>query len=134
MLDKIQFVEVLEFMTKRNKVSILILLVYSVPYVYLGMYGDKNFRNLLLYGLMIVAMVGLSRYCKRTKRIHVVLIGNILSFLNSYLLTLYLSTDNWDSYFKAFPPTIRTIDFSLIMVVLQMIVLIVTKKDKISIM
>lgn len=119
-------------MTKRNKVSILILLAYCVPYVFLGMYGDKNFHNLWLYGFMIVVMIGLSSYCKKTKRIHIVLVGNTFSFLNSYLLTQYLATENWDSYFKAFPPTIRTIDFSLMMLVLQMIVFVVTKRSKIS--
>ena len=117
-------------MEQRSNVTILIILLYCVPYVFLGMYGDKIYHNLWLYGLMIVAMAGLSRYCRKTKRIHIIMIGNLLSFLSSYLLTQYLATENWNYYFKAFPSTIRTMEFSVIMLIMQIIVCLFTKVTK----
>lgn len=117
-------------MKKRSKVSIFILLAYCVPYVFLGMYGDYTFSTILLYVLAIVIMTVLSIYCKKTKRIFIALVGNVVSFWTSYLFTLCLATENWSYYFKAFPSTISTVYFSLIMLLIQITVLTVTKGNK----
>ena len=48
---------------KKRKFDVLILLIYSVPYVFLGMLGDYLWHSLWLYGLMVAAMVLL--FCAR---------------------------------------------------------------------
>lgn len=50
-------------MSRRKMISLLILIAYSVPYVFLGMYGDRIYHSLWLYGLMAAAMSGLGWYC-----------------------------------------------------------------------
>lgn len=106
-------------MSRRKRVSILILLAYCVPYVFLGMYADKAYHTLWLYGLMVAAMAGLGWYCGKTKRIPVALLGNLLSLLISCLLTQAFVGDDWNYFFKAFPATIRTVQFSGIMLAVQ---------------
>lgn len=106
-------------MKKRNTVSVLILLAYCVPYVFLGMYGDAMYHSLWLYGLMVAAMTGLGWYCGKTRRIPVALLGNLLSLLLSCLLTQVIFGDDWNHFFKAFPATIRTVQFSGIVLAVQ---------------
>lgn len=117
-------------MNKRRKVSIYILMAYCVPYVFLGMYGDYTVGTILMYVLAIAVMTGLSRYCKKTNRILIAVVGNVLSFLSSYLFTLCVATENWSYYFKAFPSTISTVYFSIAMLLIQITVLVVTKGNK----
>lgn len=108
-------------MSKRRMISILVLVAYCIPYVFLGMYGDAMHHSMWLYGLMVVAMLGLSWYCGKSKRILVALRGNLLSLLISYLLTKVFFGEDWGYFFKAFPVTIRTVQFSCIMLVVQAI-------------
>lgn len=108
-------------MNKRAMISSVILIAYCVPYVFLGMYADAIHSSMLLYGFMIAAMLALGWYCGKTRRIPIALLGNLLSFLSSCLLTQMCFGDAWDYYFKAFPATIRTAQFSGIMLVVQVI-------------
>lgn len=114
----------------RRKISIYILLVYCIPYVFVAMYVDFMFSFSLLYIAAIVVMAGLSRYCKKTNRIFIAVVGNILSFLTSYLFTLWFATEDWGYYFMAFPATNSTIFYSLFMLLLQITVLIITKGNE----
>ncbi len=108
-------------MRKQNTISCLILGAYCVPFVFLGMYGDRIYGSLWPYVLMIVAMVGLGWYCGKTKRIPIALLGNLLSLMTSCLLTHCFSGDDWNYFFKAFPATIRTVQFSGILLAVQAI-------------
>ena len=106
-------------MSKRRMISILVLIAYCIPYVFLGMYGDAMHHSMWLYGLMAVAMVGLGWYCGKSKRMLVALLGNLLSLLISCLLTKAFFGEDWGYFFKAFPVTIRTVQFSGIMLAVQ---------------
>ncbi len=108
----------------------MILLVYCIPYVFLGMYVDFIFGRVLMYILALAIMTALSIYCKKTSRIFIAIGGNALTFLTSYLFTAWLATENWSYYFKAFPATLSTIYFSLIMLLIQVTVLVVTKRKE----
>lgn len=108
-------------MSRRKWISLLIVMAYCVPYVFLGMYGDITFFAMWPYGLMALAMAGLGWYCGKTKRIPVALLGNLLSLLTSCLLTQAFAGDDWNHFFKAFPATIRTVQFSGILLAVQAI-------------
>ena len=108
-------------MSRRKMISFVILIAYCVPYVFLGMYGDKTYHALWPYGLMVVVMAGLGWYCGKSKRISIALLGNLLSLLISCLLTQLFVGDDWNYFFKAFPATIRTVQFSGIMLAVQAI-------------
>ena len=96
---------------KLQKRDILILLGYAVPWVFLGMYGDYAFFSVLPYVLTLAAVLALGWYCGRTKRILILLIGNLLSLLTAWLCLKYIATEHWNYYFKAFPVTIRLVQF-----------------------
>ena len=106
-------------MDRRKGISVLILAAYAVPYVFLGMYGDRMYFSLWPYGLMTAAMAALGWYCGKTKRIPVALLGNLLSLVTSCLLTQVFAGEDWNTFFKAFPATIRTVQFSGIMLAVQ---------------
>ena len=108
-------------MRKRRLISILVLIAYCIPYVFLGMYADAMYHSIWLYGLMVLALVGLGWYCGKSKRIPIALLGNLLSLLISCLLTNVFFGEDWGYFFKAFPVTIRTVQFSGIMFVVQAI-------------
>ena len=107
---------------KKRKFDVLILLIYSVPYVFLGMLGDYLWHNLWLYGLMVVAMVGLQIWCIQSKRKIVFALGNILTFLTSCFFTQYIANEAWDYYFKIIPTIARTLQFSGIVLVIQFVI------------
>ena len=104
---------------KKRQFDVLILLIYSVPYVFLGMLGDYRWHSLWLYGLMVVAMVGLLIWCLKTKRLILLGLGNFLTFLTSCFFTQYIATEQWDNYFKIIPIIARTVQFTGIMLVIQ---------------
>lgn len=107
---------------KKRKFDVLILLIYSVPYVFLGMLGDYLWHSMWLYGLMVVAMVGLQIWCIQSKRKLVFIFGNILTFLTSCFFTQYVATEHWDYYFKIIPTIARTVQFSGIVLVIQLVI------------
>ena len=107
---------------KKRQFDVLILLIYSVPYVFLGMLGDYCWHNLWMYGLMIVAMVGLLIWCLKTKRMILLGLGNLLTFLTSCFFTQYIATEQWDIYFKIIPAIARTVQFTGIMLIIQGII------------
>ena len=108
---------------KKRKFDVLILLIYSVPYVFLGMLGDYLWHSLWLYGLMVAAMVGLLIWCIRSKRKIVLILGNALTFLTSCFFTQYVANEAWDYYFKIIPTIARTVQFSCIVLVIQLVIL-----------
>lgn len=107
---------------KKRKFDVLILLIYSVPYVFLGMLGDYLWHSLWLYGFMVAAMVGLLLWCIQSKRTVVLILGNLLTFLTSCFFTQYVATEQWDAYFKIIPTIARTLQFTGIVLVIQLVI------------
>lgn len=107
---------------KKRKMDILILLIYSVPYVFLGMLGDYAWHSIVPYLLMAGAMVALLSYCMKTGRMIFAVLGNLLSLLSSGIFTRAFATENWNFYFKAYSPVVRTLWFSVILIVLQAVI------------
>lgn len=100
----------------------LMLLVYSVPYGYLAMKGDVDFGTIIFYGPMIISFGILCGIAVRTKNTIVLIIGNILSFISSYLFTSRNLPREWSWYFKPFTPvgllSLVTIVFFIIQVLI----------------
>ena len=107
---------------KKRKQDVLILLIYSIPYVFFGMLGDIAWRSLLMYVFMVAAMVALLIYCMKTDRLIIAAIGNLLSVMSSCLACQYVTTEKWDAYFKAYPCMIRALQFSVIFLAVQAVI------------
>lgn len=102
-------------------ISALIIACYGIPWVFLGMMGDYHLGHMWLYFLGLGVMLALNRCCRKTKRFRVVLAGNLLSLAVSCLATYLIATEQWNYFFKAFPATIRTVQFSCIFIILQLV-------------
>lgn len=108
---------------RKRKLDVLILLLYCVPYVFLGMLGDYAANTLLLYILMVAALLALLLYCMKTQRKVIAVIGNLLSVLSSGFFTRAFATEGWNFYFKAYSPMARTMWFCGIVLVIQVVIL-----------
>ena len=117
-----------ENLKNRKNISLLILTAYCIPYIFLGMYADFSFSSIWIYVLAVTIITSLSILCKRTKRVLLAIAGNIITFASSYLFTTYVATENWNYYFKAFPSTIRTMQFSLFVLLMQILILAIKRK------
>lgn len=80
--------------------NIVILVGFSLPYVFLAMLEDLKFGSMWIYGFMIVILIILTRYALRCGSFIPQLIGNIISYLGSYYFISLQEGDMWGWYFK----------------------------------
>lgn len=71
---------------KKNIISILILLTYSIPFVFISMYLDYTQRSMLGYLVMILVYIFLACIRKLNNNKYIIFLGNFISFSLSYLL------------------------------------------------
>lgn len=98
----------------------LLLIGYCIPFAFLSMYGDATYGTMLLYALMIA---GLSILCSgviKSKQFAVVIFGNMLSFIISYIFVQEFYTDKWGWYFKPFTANGLLIVISFFTILVQL--------------
>lgn len=79
-----------------------LLLCYCVPFVFLAMHFDAAYRTMWFYVVMIAAFALLLWVSVKSKQRAMVLVGNAVSFLSSYICMLQYQTERWGWYFKPF--------------------------------
>ena len=99
----------------------VLLIGYGVPFAFLSMYGDVAYGTMLLYAFMIAALSMLCFRVIKSKQFMVVIPGNILSFLTSYLCIQQFYTDKWGWYLKPFTANGLLIAISGIAVLIQLL-------------
>lgn len=114
----------------RKLIKILMLLAYSLPYAYLAMYGDFNSSTLIFYLFMIVCFATLLNIAIKTKNIIVLILGNILSFISSYIFVLQNQTDQWTGYFKPFTPSGLLTSITVVAFLIQVLFIFNSKKRR----
>lgn len=100
-------------------VRILLLLGYCVPYAFLSMNGDTAYDTMLLYGVMIICFALLCWLSVKTQNSVIIIVGNILSCLSSYLFILQYQMEKWEWYFKPFSANSLLILLSIMALLLQ---------------
>ena len=113
---------------KKWLVRIIILLLYSVPYMFLSMNGDATTGTMIYYGVMILAFVLLCYLSKRTDNKALVIIGNIISFITSLICLFQFRTEKWGWYFKPLTDIQLMITVSVVAFVIQFIIAFRRKK------
>ncbi|MDO3412609.1 hypothetical protein QWJ34_22780 [Saccharibacillus sp. CPCC 101409] len=106
--------------------STLIVLIYMLPYLYFGMAQDRAHHSFLGYVLAIVATGALAYASRRFGSVYAVPIGNLLSLGISYYFVRMVGEGYWESYFKPLSPQLTVIIFSVLLLIPQAIVLLVT--------
>ena len=79
---------------------VLLLLLYSVPYAFLAIYGDAQWGSLWLYLPMIVGFTVLAIIAHVTKNEVIVIVGNVLSVISSYTALAVSGIGAMSWYFK----------------------------------
>ena len=80
----------------------LLLSFASLPWAFLGLYGDIALHEAWPYLISIAVPVLIGWYFGKQGRILPGLAGNLLSLAVSFALTLLLRTDHWNAYCKPF--------------------------------
>ncbi|MGL5651667.1 MAG: hypothetical protein ACRDDE_07920 [Paraclostridium sp.] len=113
---------------KKHIISILILLIYGTPFAFISMYLDYTQRSMLGYLLMISAYIFLSCIHIFNNNKFIIFLGNIISFVLSYLLANRIPSDGWDGYFKPFWHNDFIIFITILSILLQLFFKILVKK------
>ncbi|API88990.1 hypothetical protein BKP56_06855 [Marinilactibacillus sp. 15R] len=113
-------------MTKR-KVTFLLLLAYSVPFAFLAMNGDLRSHTMMYYGFMTVSLILLSLITAKKSNVRIIVFGNILSFLSSYIFILLtdILQDQW--YFAPFSAVGLLIFLTILSLLLQFIIALLAR-------
>lgn len=109
-------------MNKKWIVRIILLIVYCVPFVFLSVNGDATSGTMLFYGLMIIGFTALCWGALKTDSIPVLYIGNILSFISSYLFAKISGLEPMGYYFVPFTSHSLIIAISIVAIIIQTIV------------
>ena len=117
---------------KKWIIRLLLLVVFSFPYVYFSMYQDLINSSMIGYGLMIATLIFLIFICKKTHNLPVGALGNIISFIASYLLISCSTGEKWSYYFKPFTSVGLLIFVSIAIIILQLVVIGIIKSRKLN--
>ena len=116
---------------KKILIRILLISGYCIPFVFLAMHEDATVGSLWFYLIMIIGFGVLCYGSVKTKNSWIVLVGNILSFISSYVFSWNFQTEKWEYYFKPFLPKQLIILETVIAFAIQLIIVIsVIKKHK----
>lgn len=107
--------------------NIVVLIGFSVPYVFLAMVEDLTFGSMWMYALMIIALISLTRYAIKHSIFIPQLIGNIISYMGSYWFISLHEGDKWGWYFKPLAAIGLLNVVTIIIVVLQVISWVLNK-------
>ena len=89
---------------KKWTVPVFLLLLYTLPYAFLAMYGDHALGTMALYAPMAVGFSVLCYLSIRRGQGWIMILGNLLSFLSSREFLLRYQGAGWGTYFKPFSP------------------------------
>ena len=115
-------------MEKKWLIRILLLLAYCVPYAFLSINGDANFGTMIFYGVMVGAFFLLCLASIKTKNIAVIFIGNIFSFVFSYICVMLGGLEAKAWYFKPFTAKSLLMVISIVITIMQLSAVIWYKK------
>ena len=118
-------------MEKKWLIRILLLLAYCVPYAFLSINGDANSGIMIFYGVMVVAFFLLCFVSIKTKNIAIIFIGNIFSFVFSYICVMLGDLEAKAWYFKPFTAQSLLMVISIVVTIIQVSAVIgYMKKNK----
>ncbi|MGM7634341.1 hypothetical protein [Bacillus sp. Hm123] len=116
---------------KKIAMNILIICLYSFPFVYFSMYKDFTDGSMIGYLLMILITSILSFISQYSNYTLAVIIGNVVSTIVSYyFITQMAGDDRWSSYFKPLAPTHLLVLVSVLNVIPQRMAMNFAKKHR----
>lgn len=108
---------------RKYLIRFAMLLGYSIPYVFLAMYGGVVGRTMGLYVPLIVCLTLLCLLAIKTHNVLTLLVGNVCSFISSYMFMIHYQTEKWVWYSKPFSSSGLLIMISIIAFSAQIIMI-----------
>ena len=117
-------------MKKIQIIRVLLLTAYCIPFAFLSVNGDATSGTMKFYGLMVVGFAFLCWVALKTKNIVILYIGNIFSFVSSYVGAKLSGLEPMGDYFKPFTSYDLIIVISVIAIIIQTIVVIMSSRNR----
>ena len=115
-------------MKKSQKIRILLLAAYCIPYAFLCVNGNAASGTMLWYAVMAAAFALLYCAALRTRNIVVLYIGNIVSFGTSWVAAKLSGLEPMGYYFKPFTSHSLITVISVIVLMIQTVLLLICFK------
>lgn len=120
-----------EINIKLNKYTLLILVVYCIPFAFLSMYVDLTKQSIVVYIVTILFVSFMAFLAKRKSSLIVLLGANSLSLIHSYVWVTYVTEfEERGYYFSPFMPETLVIVVTVLFVLLQLAVYVFTKPSR----
>ena len=102
-----------------------ISILYCIPFAFLSVNGDAVSGTMIFYVLMVIGFAGLCWGALKTNNIPIIYIGNVLSFVSSYIVAKLSGLDPVGYYFKPFTVYSLIVALSIVAVICQTIPVLV---------
>ena len=110
-------------MKKSWLIRALLLTAYCIPFAFFSVKGDITSGTMVYYGVMIVSFVILYRCALKTDNVPIIFIGNILSFMSSYLTAKLTRLDPMEWYCKPFTSHSQIVAISVASLIIHAIII-----------
>lgn len=98
----------------------ILLVVYSMPYIFLATVIDFYRGSILGYILALAILTGCCNQALKFHSMFLVVIGNIVSFLSSYYFMMQNHSERWGAFFKPWTQGGSTIFWTAIVIGVQL--------------
>ncbi len=112
-------------MKKSLIIRIVLVMMYCIPFEFLSVNGDAVSGTMIFYVLMVIGFAGLCWGAVKTNNIPIIYIGNVLSFVSSYIVAKVSGLDSMGYYFKPFTAYSLIVALSIVAVICQTIPVLV---------
>lgn len=117
---------------KKTTMRTLLLIVYWIPFAFIGMYGDAVYDTVWAYAFMVAELAVLCWVCMKYQCPEVIVLGNLITTISSYFcLQQVLETDQialWDTYFKPLTPVQMLLVMTAVAALVQLLNVEMLKK------
>ena len=110
---------------KNGLVGLIVLVGYTVPFVYFALLEDFKMGTLLGYVLLLVVFTALAYVGQRFSHLLFVVVGNLVSYFVSVYFAGQRNDFGWDGYFKPLTAEQLILLVSLLMLIPQLIAVVV---------
>lgn len=112
-------------------INILIVCLYSFPFVYFSMYQDFTRYSMIGYLVMILVTSLLAFFSTFFRNAIPIILGNIASgIISFYFISKMSGNEEWESFFKPLTPNQLFVFVSCLNLLPQLIVMIIAYKFK----
>ena len=119
-------------MKKAWTIRAFLLIAYCIPFAFLSVNGDATSGTMLFYGLMIACFAFLCWGALETNNVAVLYIGNILSFISSYVVAKLYELELMGQYFKPFISYSLIVTISVFVFIVHTIIVLIYRVIRIT--